>query len=138
MFTCPPWNVYSRQRETPWSDSLDEKSWGPYNEWDYWISESLSVTGATPIYEFFSSADIARMGKVETEIRREVRESENPPYKFKEIQTKWLIDKGRLAAQAVLIIILGGGLYITFRTKKRKKRSKKKTPISAEPSASGT
>ena len=137
MFTCPPWNVYSRERETPWSDSLDETTWGSYNDWDYWESESLSVTGATPVYEFYSSADMARMGKVESEIRREVRENEAAPYKFKQVQTKWLIDKGRLAAQGVLIVILGGGLYITFRAKKRKKSTKQKMLKSAELSVSG-
>ena len=118
MCLCPPWNIYSRQRETPWGENKGDLSWGPYNAWDYWISETEAVTGATPVYEFLTGANLRRSENRERNIRRQTHPDQDGSYKFIEVEKKWVIDYGRLIAQMGIIAVVAAGLYYMFRPKK--------------------
>ena len=105
MCLFPPWNVYSRQRESHWLENANDLSWGQFNEWDYWESETSAVTGATPSYKFLLSASDKRQGNEQRQTLQEVDTNRAAPYKFIEVEKKWALDFSRFIAQLGMVLI---------------------------------
>jgi len=113
MCLFPPWNVYSRQRKSRRLENANDVSWGQFDQWDYWKSETSAVTGATPSYKFLLSAGVKRQENEQRRILREADVNRAVPFEFMEVEKKWALDFSRFVAQ-LGIVLIGTAILVAY------------------------